>query len=210
MAKATKEPKASKSLKKNTRPSHLPSKISVNLASVEKKKIQVSSTVPAVILIVAIAFAFGKFAVADRLMQVSRAEAEVAALERELDEGYKKIDSFGELNELYAHYTYSGMTKEEASRPDRASAIEMLRKVVMTRGYVHDWNLSGNILTVTFDCENLEAAKRVAQAVEEDPHVDFCSVNTAATSDKNRNEYVENGISARLTIYLKPAEEAKL
>lgn len=197
--------KTKKSSEKAVR--HLPFKKSLNVANIEQKKIDAKISIPAIVLVIVAAFALGKFGVADRLMKVSRAESEVAALEEELDASYAKLDSYGELNELYAHYTYSGMTKEEAKRPDRASAIEMIRRVIMPKGDVTNWTLSGDLLTVSFSCENLNTAKSIAQDLETDPHVNFCSVSTAATLDKNRRENEDNGITARLMIYLNPAEE---
>ena len=81
----------------------LPVKRVINLAEVDKKTIDLRIAIPAILLILAAAFLFGKFAVADRLIAVSRAEGEVAAAQRELDAAYRRLDSFGELSDLYAH-----------------------------------------------------------------------------------------------------------
>ena len=83
----------------------LPVKRSINLAMTDEKPVNLKVGIPAFILILVAAFAFGKFAVADRLLEVSRAEAEVAALRSELNAAYDRLNSFGELTEIYAHYT---------------------------------------------------------------------------------------------------------
>ena len=157
----------------------LPVKRSINLAMTDEKPVNLKVGIPAFILILVAAFAFGKFAVADRLLEVSRAEAEVAALRSELNAAYDRLNSFGELTEIYAHYTYSGMTQEEISRADRASAIALIRRVILPRGQVSNWTLSGNVLTLNFVCDDLRVVNRTVQDIESDPHVNFCTVNTS-------------------------------
>ena len=185
----------------------LPVKRSINLAMTDEKPVNWKVGIPAFILILVAAFAFGKFAVADRLLEVNRAEAEVAALRTELNAAYDRLNSFGELTEIYAHYTYSGMTQDEISRADRASAIALIRRVILPRGQVSNWTLSGNVLTLNFVCDDLRVVNRTVRDIESDPHVNFCTVNTAATNDNYNNVYADGGLNARIMVYLNPAEE---
>ena len=195
--------KSEKSGGKGVKRGNLPTKRSINLAMSDEKPMNFKIGIPALILILVAAFAFGKFAVADRLLEVSRAEAEVSALQSELNAAYDKLNSFGELTEIYAHYTYSGMTQEEVSRADRASAIEMIRRLILPRGDVSSWTLSGNTLTVNMTVDDLRTVNRAVQDIESADNVNFCSVNTASTTDKSGAE----ALNARITIYLNPAEE---
>lgn len=185
----------------------LPVKRSINLAMTDEKPVNLKVGIPAFILILVAAFAFGKFAVADRLLEVNRAEAEVAALRTELNAAYDRLNSFGELTEIYAHYTYSGMTQDEISRADRASAIALIRRVILPRGQVSNWTLSGNVLTLNFVCDDLRVVNRTVRDIESDSHVNFCTVNTAATNDNYNNVYADGGLNARIMVYLNPAEE---
>ena len=185
----------------------LPVKRSINLAMTDEKPVNWKVGIPAFILILVAAFAFGKFAVADRLLEVNRAEAEVAALRTELNAAYDRLNSFGELTEIYAHYTYSGMTQDEISRADRASAIALIRRVILPRGQVSNWTLSGNVLTLNFVCDDLRVVNRTVRDIESDSHVNFCTVNTAATNDNYNNVYADGGLNARIMVYLNPAEE---
>ena len=134
----------------------IPVKRVINLAEVDKKTIDLRIAIPAILLILAAAFLFGKFAVADRLIAVNRAEGEVAAAQRELDAAYQRLDSFGELTELYAHYTYSGMTDEEIHRTDRAEILNLLRNVVLPDVEVSAWSVKGNTLNITMTAGTLE------------------------------------------------------
>lgn len=182
----------------------LPTKRSINLAMSDEKPVNLKIGIPAIILILLAAFAFGKFAVADRLVAVSRAEAQVSALQSELNAAYDKLNSFGELTEIYAHYTYSGMTQDEISRADRGSAIAMIRRLILPRGEVTSWTLSGNTLTVNMTVRDLRTVNRTVQDIESDAHVNFCTVNTAATTDKTK---AIEAVNARITIYLNAPEE---
>ena len=182
----------------------LPTKRSINLAMSDEKPVTLKIGIPAIILILLAAFAFGKFAVADRLVAVSRAEAQVSALQSELNAAYDKLNSFGELTEIYAHYIYSGMTQDEISRADRGSAIAMIRRLILPRGEVSSWTLSGNTLTVNMTVQDLRTVNRTVQDIESDAHVNFCTVNTAATTDKTK---AIEAVNARITIYLNPPEE---
>ena len=182
----------------------LPTKRSINLAMSDEKPVNFKIGIPAMILILLAAFAFGKFAVADRLVAVSRAEAQVSALQNELNAAYDKLNSFGELTEIYAHYTYSGMTQDEISRADRGSVIAMIRRLILPRGEVTSWTLSGNTLTVNMTVQDLRTVNRTVQDIESDAHVNFCTVNTAATTDKTK---AIEAVNARITIYLNPPEE---
>ena len=92
--------KSDKSGGKGVKRSSLPTKRSINLAVTEEKSINFKIGIPAIILILAVAFAIGKFAVADRLAAVSKAEARVSALQSELNAAYDKLNSFGELTEI--------------------------------------------------------------------------------------------------------------
>ena len=192
----------------------IPVKRVINLAEVDKKTIDLRIAIPAILLILAAAFLFGKFAVADRLIAVSRAEGEVAAAQRELDAAYQRLDSFGELTELYAHYTYSGMTDEEIHRTDRAEILNLLRNVILPDVEVSAWTVKGNELNITMTADTLEEINHNVQKVNDNELVDFCTVNNAKTNENRRTvargdreeTVIETSVTAQVVAYLKPEE----
>ena len=192
----------------------IPVKRVINLAEVDKKTIDLRIAIPAILLILAAAFLFGKFAVADRLIAVSRAEGEVAAAQRELDAAYQRLDSFGELTELYAHYTYSGMTDEEIHRTDRAEILNLLRNVVLPDVEVSAWNVKGNTLNITMTAGTLEEINHTVQKVNGNELVDFCTVSNAKTNENKRTvargdreeTVIETSVTAQVVAYLNPDE----
>ncbi len=161
----------------------LPVKRSINLAGIGEKPIRLHVAIPAIVLIVAAAAVLSKFAVVDRLIEVSNAQREAAEARAELDATYKKIEEYGELEELYAHYTYSDMTEEELLRVDRVEVVSLIKRIVMPRAAVYSWSVSANQLTVNVTGNTLQEINLIAQKLEEDPLVDFCTVITAATDN---------------------------
>ena len=192
----------------------IPVKRVINLAEIDKKTIDFRIAIPAILLILAAAFLFGKFAVADRLIAVSRAEGEVAAVQRELDAAYRRLDSFGELSDLYAHYTFSGMTDEEIHRTDRAEILNLLRDVILPRVAVDSWNVKGNVLNVTMTADTLEEINLTVQKVNAESLVSFCTVNNAKTNENKRTftrgsqeqTIIETSVTAQVVAYLNPDE----
>ena len=192
----------------------IPVKRVINLAEVDKKTIDLRIAIPAILLILAAAFLFSKFAVADRLIAVSRAENEVTAAQRELDAAYRRLDSFGELTELYAHYTYSGMNDEEIHRTDRAEILNLLRNVVLPDVEVSAWNVKGNTLNITMTAGTLEEINHTVQKVNGNELVDFCTVSNAKTNENKRTvargdreeTIIETSVTAQVVAYLKPDE----
>lgn len=160
----------------------IPVKRSINLAATGEKSIDLRVAIPAIILIILGAILLSKFAVVDRLMAVSRAQDEVVALQAELDESYEALKGKEELTELYAHYTYSGMTQEEINRTDRVRVLQLLQKVVIPEAEVSNWSVSGNLLTLNLMRSSLQEVNLLVQQLNEHELVDYCTVTTAATS----------------------------
>ena len=162
----------------------LPEKRSINLATVNVKRINWALAVPLLLLTLLAIGAFAKFGVLDQLAAAEQARAEVDSLRRELDAGYAAIDDFGEINDIYAHYTYSGMTQEELSRADRVAMMEMLARVVLPHSPVDSWTVSGNELVLNISGSTLQEINHIVQNLLEDDMVDYCTVTTAATSQR--------------------------
>ncbi len=186
----------------------LPSKKSIDLATVGAKPARVAISIPLLILIIVAALAIGKFAVLDRLNALSSAKAEVASLEQQLADGYAKIEEYGELTEEYAHYTFADMTEDELTRADRVAVLDMIRRVVIPAADVSAWELKGNELTLTLTSNTLQEINLIAQKIEEEKIVDFCTVTTAATRDSQyrRSEDTDNRVTAKIIVYLNEME----
>lgn len=216
MADAEKK-KKSKSARGKARRGRVPMKTEINLAIVGEKHINGLIALPAVLLIILAAALFSKFLVIDRMMEVSAAEAEVARLQAQLDAGYAELTNYGELADLYAHYTFSGMTQEELQRVDRGDVLDLLDRVVLPQAGVDSLTLSGNQMTLNMKSSTLQEINLLVQQLELEPMVDFCSVTTAVSNEtdgnrvKNAMEQVVVGddvvVTARVMVYLNPVQK---
>lgn len=191
----------------------LPVKRTINLAGAGEKPMNLKIAIPAIILIVLAAALFSKFGVVDRLIAVSRAQGEASKVRQELEQAYAKMASYGELTEKYAHYTYSGMTAEELSRADRIEVIDMISRVIMPQATVDNWTVNGNTLTISITGSTLQEINEIAQQLEAEEIVDFCTVTTAATNDvyTTSSDYVRSDIvvTARVIVYLNSANRGE-
>lgn len=195
------------------RTGRIPTKQSINFALVGMKRTNWKLMGPILLVVALLAVAFVKFMVYDRLAAVARAEAEANMAERELAECNERIAQYGELNQIYAHYTYSGMTEEELALVDRIEAMDLLADVVLPRTRVNEWSLNGNRLTLNVEGNTLQSINDTAQALLSHKLVDYCEVNTATTDP--RTSYGVNssrnstGVTASIVIHLVKQEEAK-
>lgn len=185
---------------------NLPVKRSINLASTGvKKTVHARTALPAVVLIIVAAVLLSKFLVVDRLLDMSRAQGEVAALQSQLDADYKRLSTFGEMTDEYAHYTYSNMTAEEMARTDRLEVLDLIQRVVLPQAVVSSWSVSGNILTLDIARQSLQDINLLAQRLNEEPLVNFCTVTTAATkntSNRNQPQNVAETVTGQIVVYL--------
>lgn len=190
----------------------MPTKRTINLAKYDVKKTNWLLAIPGLILIVALAFLFGKYAVSDLLSELSYEQNRTASLQAQVNAGYEKIDSFGELTVEYGHYTYSGMTTEELQRVDRAEIMLMFQRVILPYATVSGWNISGNRMTLSIYADSLQELNMLAEKLREEEIVEFCSISKAATYFSNYWYTYEDfeGVNGTMIIYLNAAGRGDL
>ncbi len=108
----------------------MPTKRSINLVLVDENKVSIPKAILGILLIVGLAFLFGKYLVADRLVEVSQAAARVDRLQNSLDETLDLVNSFGDVENDYAHYTMDGMTQAELSLVDRVQVLDLVAAIL--------------------------------------------------------------------------------
>lgn len=181
----------------------IPTKKTINLATLGEKPVRVGLAIPGIILILLAAAVFAKFLVIDRLMEVNAAEGAVYNLQSQIDAGYRELADFDDLSNLYAHYTYSGFTSEELNRTDRVQVLQLIRNMIIPYSTVSSWTLSGNSFTVNLSAESLQQINLIVQQLEAQDLVAYCTVNTANASDNTRDATVDpNIVWARVSAFL--------
>ena len=194
MAEEKTKKKKVKTAKKGKRKGsfNLPSKRTLNLAGVGVKPIDLKLAIPGIILILCGAVLVAKYLVSDRLVEMSRAQSETQAVQSELDQLYEEINTYGDLMDRYAHYTYSGMTSEELNRIERTKVVELIQRVIVPQAVIGSWSVRGNELTINITGKTLQEINLIVQSLEKEAIVDFCKVTTAVM---NENTTLQNQLN---------------
>lgn len=194
-----------------------PTKDKINFAEIDITPMKIEIVAPAIVAIIIVACLLSKFLVVDRLIAYNKQAAEVASMESELQAAYDKIDSYSDMEEKYAHYTYSGMTPDEMALQDRVAVVELINKYILTKAEVGAWTITGNEVNIPITGVSFQEVGAIAAELEKDDMVDHCEV-VAATTNDNGNVYnsssssitVVNGVggaTAQVTIYLNDVGE---
>lgn len=187
------------------RTAHAPKK-QINLALAGQKKKHYFVAIPAIGAIVVAAGVIGKVAVADRLVKMSEAQSAAYELQKQVDDITAYIDSFGDLQETYAHYTYQGLNADELSYLNRPEVLQLMKNVIFPKVTVSSWSVSGNQLTLPVTGENLSDINSLVQELEQVPIVDYCNVMTAVTdsnsTDENGNPVSSDTVTGQIIVYL--------
>ena len=174
----------------------------INLALAGQKKKHYWVAVPAIGGIVMVAGVIGKVAVADRLVQMSEAQSAVSQMQQQVDDITAYIDSFGDLQETYAHYTYQGLTGDELSFLNRPEVLKLMTDIIFPKVMVSSWSVSGNQLSLPVTGENLSDINSLVQELEQEPIVDYCNVMTAVTDGNTETEASADKVTGQIVIYL--------
>ena len=174
----------------------------INLALAGQKKKHYWVAVPAIGGIVLVAGVIGKVAVADRLVQMSEAQSAVSQMQQQVDDITAYIDSFGDLQETYAHYTYQGLTGDELSFLNRPEVLKLMTDIIFPKVMVSSWSVSGNQLSLPVTGENLSDINSLVQELEQEPIVDYCNVMTAVTDGNTETEATADKVTGQIVIYL--------
>ena len=160
-----------------------PTKDKINFADVGVAPMKLEVIVPGIVIIVVCAVLLSKFFVVDRLIAYNKLVSEVASLESRLDTANETIESYGELEKEYAHYTYSDMTEEELALQDRTEVVELINKYILNKANVGSWSISGNEVNIPITGVTFQEIGAIVADLEEDEMVEHCEVIAASTND---------------------------
>ncbi|MFR8313249.1 MAG: hypothetical protein ACLVBP_13400 [Ruminococcus sp.] len=65
---------------------------------------------------------------------MSEAQSAASELQKQQDDITAYIDSFGDLQETYAHYTYRGLNADELSYLNRPEVLQLMKNVIFPEG----------------------------------------------------------------------------
>lgn len=175
----------------------------INLANAGIEKKHYELAVPALVAILVGAGIFGKFGVADRLIEVSNQQSQTSAVQSQVDAANEYIESVGDLQNQYSHYTYNGFTDDELLCMNRPEVMKLLKEKVFPKAIVSNWSLEGNQLTLPVTGASLADINSLVQELEKEDIVDYCTVSTAVTQSGEGDKRTTDTVTGQITIYLK-------
>lgn len=179
-----------------------PSKTTLNLCMKEKSVWRPGRVIPMFTALLAAAVLFGKFAVADRLAEVSRQQQILSALETQVQSLEQATADYDDVLEEYRLYSVGWMTDEEQAAVDRVGLLGLIETELMSAASVQQFSTSGNVLSVRLAGITLEDTSRIVQRLYTWPEVTGVSVYTASTQQEQGEE-----ASVSMVITLEQAEE---
>lgn len=180
----------------------VPTKNFINIMVKRKQTFDVKRNLPLIIVILIVFAVLLKFTMVDRLATIIIETNNISAMQQELDEANQKISSMKEVDDLYAHYTTSGMTEEELGRVDRVKAMKLIDKSFMKGNISKSWNLTGNTMTLQVKGPSLRELNQVAAELEQNSIVERCVIQSANKRTGDNGE-----VAVTFIIYLKQPEE---
>lgn len=196
MAINLKLPKSNKP--KKIKKGNIPTKNYINVMIRTKQPFNLKKNLPVLIIVGVLLLVACKFLVFDRIMSVSEGTDKINSLKTELADTNRQISEKSDMEEMYAHYTTSGMTEEELSQVDRIRVMKLVDKAFKGGIQARTWNLTGNIMTLEVTGPTLSRLNDLASELEQNQIVEKCVISSA-----NKGEEQKGKVSATFTIYLK-------
>lgn len=179
----------------------IPTKTSINLVIKKERKVSPVMLIGSIVLAVLLV----GLLIVRPIVNLNMANAKVDRLQAELDEADKKIQSYGDVEKEYAHYTTADMTEEELSRVDRVKVMKLVEDAVVNTGVVKSWNLSENMMSLEVSGASLSELNQIAAALEKEAIVDRCVINSA----NKGNGPDTGGVAVSFVVYLNPEGSAQ-
>lgn len=158
-----------------------PQKTTINLVMKEKSQFRPGRLIPLLAAVVLAAAAFGKFAVADRLAQVNRAQADLDAANARQRELSAALADYPAVEDEYNRYASGWMTGEETALVDRMEIVGLIEGELMSAGAVKQFALAGNTLSVDLTGVTLGGTSGIVERLYAYPVIRQVEVYTAAT-----------------------------
>ena len=192
-----------------------PTKDKINFAEIGVTPMKPEILIPGMILVVLFAILISKFFVVDRLVAYNKLNSEVNTLQVQLDEANETIESYRDVEEKYAHYTYSEMHEDELALQNRMDVVGLINKYILNRAQVGSWTITGNEVNIPITGVTFTEIGQIVAQIEEDDMVDHCEVIAASTNDEgivynSSSSDISaltgtSGATGQVTIYLKDA-----
>ena len=186
------------------KPAKYPTKRTVNLAKHESNKKNVMTIVIGLIIIAILVVLVVKFGVTDQFARLNKAESSYLEVHEQLTAMEESLTDYPSVEQEYHTYSRSWMTNGENSiavSVDRTEVLDMIEKLLMSKGTVNSLNIQGDTVLVNMSGMNLEQTSVMLAEIQRQDMVESVKLTTASTKDTNEVQ------DFSLTIVLQSEEE---
>ena len=181
-----------------------PSKIYINLAMREKRKVDPKLAIPGIILVLLLAAAFGKFGVADRMAQVSRAQGELNVVLSEKAVMENAVADYDEVKAEYAKYSINWMDDVEKSLVKKTDMISLINSQILLNSETRSITISGNTISAELVGLDMAATSALVDRLNARDDVAQVQVFTATTQEAVEDQVI---VSILITMQLEEGGE---
>lgn len=159
-----------------------PSKQNINLAAIKtQNRIPTAKLIIFSVVIIIIAFAFAKFAVADRFINATRLQQEVSELRSKADAIKASTADFSDVKQRYDTYCAHWLTEEELSCVSRTEILALVEGKIMPHAQVVSLSAVGYTLAVNLLASDLEDTAEIVSILDECDEVESIEIYTASS-----------------------------
>lgn len=168
-----------------------PSKQNINFAAVrQQNKIPPVKLAVCIVVIVVIAAAFGKFAVADRFVNVSRLQQEVSSLQIKANAIKASTADYSEIKQRYDIYCANWLNEDERMCVSRTDMLSIVETKIMPRADVVSLSAVGNTLAVNLLTSDLENTAEIVSILDDCENVEGIEIYTASSPSEEEGTVV--------------------
>ncbi len=193
-AEQKKQRKSAEKLRKS-----LPTKTTLNLIVPVSRQNKLSTVLPTAIIVALAIALFTKFAVIDRLDKVNKREAEVGALQTQVDKMNDGLKDYDEVHENYYRYTTYFMTESEISVVDRVELLDILTKTAGKNVTLNAISVVNNKISFAIDAPDLKTVGDFVDALNKSPKVVNAVVGNAQKVKRDAETIVNASITMEVT-----------
>ncbi len=187
---------------------HAPGKRVLNLYVQDERENLVPTVLLYVLLGLVIMLAIGKFEVADRLVALREAEADLVEAREKILLTQLELKDYDRINRDYVLYSDSHLSGE-APLADRMEILELLEKHLIRDTAVTSISVMGNEINVQFADASLEDVSALAGALEAESLVQSVTVTTASTTTTVGGSYGSQILMTNMQILVSGEEESR-
>ena len=168
-----------KSLGKNSVPTALPAKNSINLAQGTSGNFNRRMAAIAFVALVVVVLLLCKLFVVDPLASAVASGSQVSQLESTLAQMKAENESYAAVSDEYARYVITDLTDEEAAQVDRKDVCKLISRYLLDVGTLQSLQVAGNVITANLgDVTMSEVSAQIAR-IKSDDLVSKATVSTA-------------------------------